>query len=176
MKKFLRYVSLLALIITTVACAPRKQSVQASLPEIIVTDSASRKFNLQLDFMKNHFSGMLIARRMENEEVRLLFTSYFGLSIFDFSLRGDSLHVNSCIEPMRKEKILRILEHDFKQVFLPGENLRIKEKSAIFEKRISGKGLGKAVISLSEFQDGHAQRIQIKHPWIRLKIQFDKLR
>lgn len=176
MKRFLQYVSLLALVITVAACARRTQSVQASLPEVIVTDSISQKFNLQLDFMKNHFSGMLIARRMENEEVRLLFTSYFGLSIFDFSLRGDSLHVNSCIEPMRKKKILRILEQDFKQVFLPGQNLRIKEKSAIFEKRISGKGLGKSVISLSEFTDNQAQRVQIRHPWIRLKIQLDKLR
>lgn len=112
---------------------------------------------------------------MADDEIRLLFSTYFGLSIFDFSLRGDSLHVNSCVEPMRKKKILRILEQDFKQVFLPNQKVHIKEKSSIFEKRISGKGMGKAVISLTEFSDNQPKRIQIKHSWIRLKFQFDKL-
>ena len=130
---------------------------------------------MQLDFMKNHFSGLLIVRRMDDDDVRLLFSSYFGLSIFDFSLRGDSLYINSCVEPMRKKNVLRILEHDFKQVFLPNQKTRIKEKSSIFEKRISGKGLGKAVISLSDYSDNRPRRVQIKHPWIRLKIQLDKL-
>ena len=176
MKKFLWYVSFLLLLgVGVSSCSPRIQSKQANLPEIVTTDGVSQKFNLQLDFMKHHFSGLLIARRMADDEVRLLFTSYFGLSIFDFSLRNDSLHVNSCIEPMRKKNLLRILEHDLKQVFLPNQQVRIKEKSSIFEKRISGKGMGKAIISLSEFSDNQPQKIQIKHPWIRLKIQLDKL-
>jgi len=175
MKRFFLYVSLFILIgIGVASCSPRIHQ-QTVLPEIIVTDSVSQKFNMQLDFMKHHFSGLLMVRRMADDEIRLLFSTYFGLSIFDFSLRGDSLHVNSCVEPMRKKKILRILEQDFKQVFLPNQKVRIKEKSRIFEKRISGKGMGKAVISLNEFSDNQPKRIQIKHPWIRLKFQFDKL-
>ncbi|NDV81070.1 hypothetical protein [Bacteroides sp. 51] len=178
MKTFSRYVSLLLFIcigIGTTSCSPRLHNQSAGGAEIVTTDTVSQQFNLQLDFMKHHFSGMLIARRMTDDEVRLLFTSYFGLSIFDFSLRGDSLHVNSCIEPMRKKNLLRILEHDFKQVFLPNQPVRIKEKSAIFERRTSGKGMGKTIISLSQFSGSQPQRIQIKHPWIRLKIQLDKL-
>lgn len=174
---------LCTILFTAVSCAPRLQKGQARMPDrshavlpaVIPTDSVSQKFNLQLDFMKNHFSGMLIARRMANDEVRLLFTTYFGLSVFDFTLRGDTLHVNSCVEPMRKKNILRILEHDLKQVFLPGQTVRVKQKSAIFEKRISGSGMGKAVITLSGYSGNQPGRIHIKHPWIRLKIQFDKL-
>ena len=172
MKRVSLYVSLLLLIcIGASSCSTHIHNQASALPEVVMTDSVSQKFNLQLDFMKNHFSGLLIARRMADDEVRLLFSSYFGLSIFDFSLRNDSLHVNSCIEPMRKKNLLRILEHDLKQVFLPGRQVRIKEKNSIFEKRISGKGMGKAIISLSEFSDNQPQKIQIKHPWIRLKIQ-----
>lgn len=152
MKRFLQYVSLLMLAVAAAGCASGKKSVETNRPAVVLGDSVSQRFNLQIDFMKHHFSGMLIARRMGDEEIRLLFTSYFGLSIFDFSLRGDSLHVNSCIEPMRKKKILRLLEADFTRIFLTGRKLRIREKNAIFERRI-----------------------QIKHPWIRLKIQLDEL-
>lgn len=177
MKKSSPYVSgtLLLIAVFCFSCSPRLNQESATQPEIIVTDSLSQKFNLQLDFMKNHFSGLLIARRMAPDDIRLLFTTYFGLSIFDFSLRGDSLHVNSCVEPMRRKKVLKLLERDFKIVFLPSRKVRVKEKTAIFEKRTSGNGLGKAVISLSEYQYGEPARIQIKHPWIRLKIQLDKL-
>lgn len=183
-KQYSLYVSLLCVMAFTVlSCATPLRNGQARMPDksyvvlpaVIPTDSVSQKFNLQLDFMKNHFSGMLIARRMAGDEVRLLFNTYFGLSVFDFSLRGDSLHVNSCVEPMRRKNVLRILEHDLKQIFLPGQTVRVKEKSAIFEKRISGSGMGKAVISLSGYSGNQPRRIHIKHPWIRLKIQLDKL-
>lgn len=176
MRSFLRSVSLWLLGIIATCCSPSIHHQQAVLPEVIATDSTTLKYNLQLDFMKHHFSGMLVARRMDDNEIRLLFSTYFGLSVFDFSLRGDSLHINSCVPPMRKEKLLRILEADFGQLFLSGQKVRIKQKSSIFERRIGGKGIAKAVISLSDFAEGQPRQIRIKHPWIRLKIQLDKLK
>lgn len=175
MRTFFRHASLLILLCAGISCSPRINSPRTALPEIIVTDSLTQKFNLQLDFMKHHFSGLLIARRMDNDEVRLLFSSYFGLSLFDFSFRNDSLYINSCIEPMRKKNLLKILDNDLKLVFIPGQPVRIKEKNTTFEKRINGKGIGKAIITLSGFSEEQPRRVQIKHPWIRLKIQLDKL-
>ncbi len=177
MRRFLKYANplLLAGVLILTSCASHPKKAQNILPEIITTGNVTQKFNMQLDFGKNHFSGMLIARRMDSGEIRLLFNTHFGLSVFDFSLHPDSMEVNSIVEPMRKKKILNLLEKDFRLVFEPSENVRIKEKSSIFEKRKSGRGITKAVITLSEFTDNKPQRVQIRHPWIKLKIQLDKL-
>lgn len=175
MRRFLKYANLLLLVgvLMMSSCASHPKKGKTVLPEIISTGSTTQKFNLQLDFGKNHFSGMLIARRMDSGEVRLLFTTHFGLSVFDFSLYPDSMVVNSIVEPMRKKKVLKLLEKDFRLVFEPSENVRIKEKSSIFEKRKSGQGITKAVITLSEFAEHEPQRVHIRHPWIKLNIQLD---
>ena len=77
---------------------------------------------------------------------------------------------------MKKKKMLLLLETDFKNLFLSGKNIRIKKKSSTFEKRVTGRGFGKSVFYLSEFSSGHPEQIKIKHPWLRLSIQLDKLK
>ena len=72
--------------------------------------------------------------------------------------------------------MLLLLETDFKNLFLSGKNIRIKKKSGTFEKRVTGRGFGKSVFYLSEFNLGHPEQIKIKHPWLRLSIQLDKLK
>ena len=143
---------------------------------IICAQEFSQKYNMQLDFMKHHFSGMLIVRELPDNEIRILASTYFGLSLFDFSLRNEEFQVNSCIEPMKKKKILQLLETDFKNLFLNGKNIRIKKKNSTFEKRVTGSGFGKSVFYLSEFVSGHPKQIKIKHPWLRLSIQLDNLK
>ena len=38
------------------------------------------------------------------------------------------------------------------------------------------QGLGKSVFYLSQFVSGYPEQVQIKHPWLRLSIQLDKLK
>lgn len=175
MKPSLRFVSLLLLIGLNFACSSKLSNGSSPLPPIIKAESYSQKYNLQLDFIKHHFSGLLMVRRMPDHEIRILASTYFGLSLFDFSFQGDTFKINSCIEPMRKEKILNLLEMDFRNLFLSSKDIRMKEKSSTFEKRINGSGLGKSVFTLSAFANGQPEQVKIKHPWIRLSIQLDKL-
>ena len=121
-------------------------------------------------------SGMLIVRRMPDNEIRIVASTYFGLSLFDFSLRNDQFTVNSCIEPMKKEKVLKLLEMDFRRLFLSGKDTRVKAtKDSATEKRTSGKGFGKSVVYITGDTPGDPAQIKIKHPWIRLTIRLDKL-
>lgn len=175
MRPSLQYASWLLLLLVQFSCSHRITGEATALPPILRAETQSQKYNLQLDFMRHHFSGMLIVRQMPDNEIRILGSTYFGLSLFDFSLRNDTFIVNSCMEPMRKKKMLGLLETDFKNLFLKGEKARIKKKSSTFEQRISGRGFGKAVFTLSGFANGQAEQVQIKHPLIRLKIQLDKL-
>lgn len=177
MKPSSLFASLLLTLFLVTSCASfHTADAGASLPPIIHAGDTSQKYNMQLDFMKHHFSGMLIVRRLPGDEIRILAATYFGLSLFDFSLRGEEFHVNSCIEPMRKKKMLQLLETDFKSLLLSGKNFRVKQQGNTFEERVSGRGFGKSVFSLSEFSSGSPGQIRIKHPWLRLSIQLNKLK
>ena len=111
MKRSLRFVSLTVLLFLGIqvqtSCSPRISGEGSTMPPIIelTQGEGSQKYNIQLDFMKHHMSGMLIVRRMPDNEIRIVASTYFGLSLFDFSLRDDQFNVNSCIEPMKKEKV-----------------------------------------------------------------------
>ncbi len=180
MKQSFLLANLILILYVFTSCAsskPMGKDVAVYTTPIIYAEEYSQKYNMQLDFMKHHFSGLLIIRKLpDNGEIRLLASTYFGLSLFDFSIRNNEFHVNSCIEPMKKKKMLQLLEKDFKNLLLSGQNIHIKKKSTTFEKRTAGRGLGKSIFYLSEFSSGYPQQIRIKHPWLRLSIQLDKLK
>ena len=125
MRQSLRYASWLLLLFILLSCSHRLTGEAQALPPILQAEAQSQKYNLELDFMKHHFSGMLIVRQMPDNEIRILGSTYFGLSLFDFSLHCDTFIVNSCIEPMRKQKMLKILETDFKNLFPKNQWQRI---------------------------------------------------
>ena len=108
MRRSLRFVSLTVLLFLGIqvqtSCSPRISGEGSTVPPVIelTQGEESQKYNIQLDFMKHHMSGMLIVRRMPDNEIRIVASTYFGLSLFDFSLHDDQFNVNSCIEPMKK--------------------------------------------------------------------------
>lgn len=181
----LRFVSTAVLLFLVMqfhtSCSRQLSGEGSAVPAVIelTEEETSQRYNIQLDFMKHHLSGMLIVRRMPADEIRIIASTYFGLSLFDFSLHGDRFTVNSCIAPMQKEKVLKLLETDFKHLFLNGTGMRIKKISNIkgcrLEKRTAGKGLGKSVLYITEDIPGDPAQVKIKHPWIRLTIRLDKL-
>lgn len=175
MKQSFRFVSLLLIIFIMSACYPKIGKEMVSLPPIVNADTIVKKYNIQMDFMKRHLSGVLIVKRMGEHEVRLFASTYFGPSLFDLSICSDSLIVHNCIEPMRKKSVLRLLESDFKSIFFSQSTFKVKEKHGGFERRTRGCGFSKSIIELSTFVDGQPESIRIRHPWMRIKIQLDKL-
>ena len=174
MRQSLRYASWLLLLFILLSCSHRVTGEATALPPILQAEAQSQKYNLQLDFMKHHSAECSLSAKCPiTKSVSWLYLLWPQL--FDFSLHRDTFIVNSCMEPMRKKKMLKILETDFKNLFLKSEKARIKKKSSTFEQRISGKGFGKTVFTLSGFVNGQAEKVQIKHPLIRLRIQLDKL-
>ena len=142
MKQSFLFANLIFILYLFTSCGSSKTiagDATSYVTPIICAEEYSQKYNMQLDFMKHHFSGLLIVRKLPDNEIRILASTYFGLSLFDFSLRENEFHVNSCIEPMKKKKMLLLLETDFKNLFLSGKNIRIKKKSSTFEKRVTGR-------------------------------------
>lgn len=179
MKQSFLFANLILVLFLLTSCASSKKTERNAAMHavpIIRAEEHSQKYNMQLDFMKHHFSGLLVIRKLPDNEIRILASTYFGLSLFDFSLHEGEFRVNSCIEPMKKKKMLQLLEMDFKNLFLSEKNIRIKKKSSTFEKRVTGRGLGKSVFYLSQFVSGYPEQVRIRHPWLRLSIQLDKLK
>ena len=71
MRRSLRFASLSVLFFLIVqlqtSCSPRISGESGTVPPAIelTAGKGSQKYNIQLDFMKHHLSGMLIVRRMK---------------------------------------------------------------------------------------------------------------
>ena len=89
MRRSLRFVSLTVLLFLGIqvqtSCSPRISGEGSTVPPVIelTQGEESQKYNIQLDFMKHHMSGMLIVRRMPDNEIRIVAsTSVDAFSIF----------------------------------------------------------------------------------------------
>ena len=141
----------------------------------IIAPGKTARHNLQIDTRGNHFSGMMIARPTA-EGPRVLATSYFGPTIFDFTLTPDSLKVNSCVEPMRRPKVQQLLERDLRVVLTDRNLAKLKKKTDDIEQRKRGQGFGKSAFTTIYNADGSVSRVLIKHPWIRLELTIEEIK
>lgn len=176
MTRSFQFISLLLLLfLTFAACSRNSYPLKTGDIPIIPVGNEVQKYHLTLDFAGKHFSGMLIAKMMDNEEIRIIASTMFGLNLFDFGLKGEEWRIYSCIEPMRKKRVLKLFETDFKLLFLPGRSMKKIEKTAKYTKFVKGGGMSGSVIYLMHAMEYNPERIQIKHPWLRLTIGMEKM-
>jgi len=76
-----------------------------------------RFFNMEIDFRKNNFSGMLIIKKENADTYRAVMTSYFGMSVFDFQFGKDDFTVHYCLEDLNKKQVINTLRKDFENLF-----------------------------------------------------------
>lgn len=154
-------------------CIMLLSAAKMCLAQPIAEPGKSTRLNLQIDTRGNHFSGMLIARPTDGGP-RVLATSYFGPTIFDFTL-ADTLKVNSCVEPMHRSKVLQLLERDLRVIFADRNLAKLKNRTVTEEKRTLGSGLGKSVFVVKTDGNGNITQILVKHPWIRLRMTLEEI-
>jgi hypothetical protein len=168
----------ISLLLCITSCSPsitkelRKEehAYGEQLPPLIDASSRLRKYNMTVDVMKKHFSGLLLIKQTGNDTYRTLFSAHFGLSVFDFEVAADSLHVHHCIEPLQKKKLLSLLHEDFSVLF--GLDMQ-KKKRKLAARQIEsvqiGKGLRKRLFTMDN------DTIIIRHTFPKLKIRLEPL-
>lgn len=67
----------------------------------------------RIEVYGNTITGLFIAKRIGEHEHRMVFTSDFGNTLFDFTITDTSFHVNYVMEDLNKKIILNILKRDF---------------------------------------------------------------
>jgi hypothetical protein len=158
-------------------------------------------FNMQIDFGKNHFSGILLVKSTGKDRYRTVFTSHFGMSVFDFEVDSDSFRVNYCLEALHKKRFLQILEADFSALlFLNPEtdgslsDIYVNDAASGLEVIKAGKyyylknKVSETLIAIeapqpvnarryrfSDYKDKFPALIQIQHSHIGLKMQLERI-
>ena len=131
--KNLKLISILLALVLTSCGATKglrttgKRVVQRSELYPIIDQQGEKKeawFNISIQFYKNENSGQLLVKQTSDSLTRVLFTTPFGFKIFDFAITPYDFKVLSCIDPLRKKKILRIFEKDFRLMFCPYTSVR----------------------------------------------------
>lgn len=70
-------------------------------------------FRANIKVFKNELSGLFVVKRMNDSLHRVVLTSDFGNTLFDFSINKASYHVNYVMKDLDKKVILSILAKDF---------------------------------------------------------------
>ena len=92
--------------LTITSCMPRLLISEAAEPvELSMSESAVNQTSLSdncYDFVlkagRNELSGLMVARKESQDRVRVIGTTYFGLTLFDMTLTKDSYTMNSAAE------------------------------------------------------------------------------
>ena len=174
MRVYLLYVSLFFFLFLSVGCSSYQWMEDCSVIIEAQTEQ-SEKYNLQIDFRKHHFSGILLIKRMNSSEIRIIGATHFGLSLFDFSIKNNQFIINDCIEPLKKKKLLKLLERDFKQLLLSNQKRKIKSAVNTSKEFTYGKFIGKTKVKVNGEEIIPFFRVQLKHPMIGLVIILDPI-
>jgi len=136
------FLSVGALLFLTISCAPKYYP--AGTP-VLESKRELSKYNMEMKYGKNNMSGLLLFRVDEKGEIVIHGSTLFGLTIFNFGIDGDEWKVYSCIEPLRGKRAQKLLERDFRKLFLPeggGKNVKIYQtesgKRVVIEHKLFG--------------------------------------
>ncbi len=149
------------------ACSRAIVNGSELVPAIYQTTEQVSRYDASISFGKTGQGGILVAKKYGND-IRIVCTSYFGMSLFDLSLSSNGYTLNNCIEPLRKEAIWKILSQDFRLLFMPVPSAKTTIDKAGNRILKSGNGLTRGKISYSTA----SQTAIVSHPWLRLKLSI----
>lgn len=73
-------------------------------------------YKCQMDIYKNHVSGILILKKINETTHRVVLTSDFGNKLIDFEISGDDFKLNYVLPDLDKKIVINFLKDDFQQL------------------------------------------------------------
>ncbi|SHM42110.1 hypothetical protein [Chryseobacterium polytrichastri] len=99
-------------------------------------------YKCQMDIYKNHVSGILIIKKINDATHRVVLTSDFGNKLIDFEISGDDFKLNYVLADLDKKIVINFLKNDFqkllKQKYPVNESFE-NEKSKIYLSKLDKK-------------------------------------
>jgi hypothetical protein len=150
-------------------------------------------YKANINVYDNAFGGLLILKKIKNQEHRIVFTTEMGNKIFDFSFQQNAFKVNFILDDLNKPMLINILKKDFKvllQETIEVNNAYTTANTKVYETKIDNKtyyyyfdkklnkitrvsnGKEKVLFLFSEIQQEQASKIKIEHLNIKLDIHL----
>lgn len=73
-------------------------------------------YKCQIDIYKNHVSGILIIKKLNETTHRVVLTSDFGNKLIDFEISEDNFKLNYVLADLDKKIVINFLKNDFQQL------------------------------------------------------------
>jgi len=112
-----------------------KTLTKGTLPKVFPAEFSSAVYDASIDAYGNHFSGLLVIKRMKGETFRTVLTTKFGSNLFDFSFPegSDSLVVHQCREELNRPRFISLYKRDINLLLmrdiLPAQAKALQSKS-----------------------------------------------
>jgi len=136
---FLKFI-LIGFILFQISCAsytksfePKEKTVDNFTPEYL-KDFQEATFKISIEAFENHFGGIMVAKKLENNHYRFAFLNEFGGKMMDFEILNRELKLNYAVEQLNRKIILNMLEKDFAMLF--SEEVLVKNEFAQQEFRM----------------------------------------
>jgi len=155
-------------------------------------------YKAKISLYNKSFGGLLIIKKIGQEEHRIVFTTEFGNKIFDFQIEKRNFKVNYILEELNKKVVLKTLQNDFyiltkqfmevdKQFDSAKETIYrskfdkeynlyyfiLNEGQKVFKIVKASKRKEKVAFNFLEFNHNIGTKIDIIHQNIKLKIHLN---
>jgi len=176
-----------------------KKRIQKSDLYPLIVDT-TLMYNMVIRHQGIDLSGILLIKPVDEHSVRMLFTSDFGLTIFDFELNETEFKIDDCFPPLQEKRILDLFRRDFRALFsyhFPEEieaevyekelvptayKIKTTDGTAYFlvqDKQLKKIEMPAAISSLQidyqNYKNNLPESIFIMHPRLKLNMQLERV-
>ncbi len=161
-----------------------------------------RMFNMQIDYKETNLTGLLIVKPEGENTQRAIFTTLFGMTVFDFEFNETEFKVNRIMEQMDKKTVLNLLKKDLRTLFLynvplrfdaelyqgkeasTGYRIKTKDGKGYFLTNVAEKKLQKVempgcitqlTLDYQNYSNGFPEKIWMSHPKIKLRMLLERI-
>src|SRR5690606_33245610 len=110
----------LCLLVLNCGSYPKKQNFQSkdsalkNIKNPYFSDASKDYiYKASIDVYGKNFGGLLIIKKIANNQHRVAFTTEMGSKLFDFTFTEDDFKVNFILDELNKKILINILKKDF---------------------------------------------------------------
>ncbi len=89
---------------------------EKTLENLYFSSNEDYVYKCQMDIYKNHVSGILIVKKLNENTHRVVLTSDFGNKLIDFEISNDNFKLNYVLPDLDKKIVINFLKNDFREL------------------------------------------------------------
>lgn len=92
------------------------QSSEKTVENLYFSSGEDYVYKCQMDIYKNHVSGILIIKKLNDITHRVVLTSDFGNKLIDFEISENDFKLNYVLPDLDKKIVINFLRNDFREL------------------------------------------------------------